>query len=357
MASKAARTARAARTVKERWKAKAWYKIHAPGMLNFAPVSETIALEPEAVYGRITKVSLQDITQDMRHKNILVKLQVNQARGYNLYTQYLGHQLTNDYIRLLTRRRHSKVDGIFDMTTKDEVRVRIKPMVITDKRIQTSQQRAIRTLISNALNEFIPSHSLAELFHEINSGDLNRNLAKDIRVLYPTKRVEIRKLDVISAPELMEVPPDPDAEEEEDEEEEAEEAEEDQDEAEDLKKPEEGETKEADEGEKEAEVAEVTEVAEAPEGEVETVDETDAVVEAEPVAEVEEVQEAEAVEEVAEVEEIQEAEPEPPPDPDAPAAPAPEPESAATAHPAAPVEAEEVQEAEAVEEETPVKEE
>lgn len=331
MASKAARTARAARTIKERWKAKAWYTIHAPGMLNFAPVSETIANEPEAIYGRVTKVSLQDITHDSRHKNILVKLQVNQARGYNLYTQYLGHQLTNDYIRLLTRRRHSKVDGIFDVTTKDEVRVRIKPMVITDKRIQTSQQRAIRNIMSSALNDFIPTHTLGELFHEINTGDLNRNLAKDIRVLYPTKRVEIRKMDVVSAPELMEVPPDPDAEEEE-EEDEAEEGEDEQ--TEDATDTDEGASKE---GVDEAE------------SKVETVEDTDAVVEAEPVAEVEEVQEAEAIEEVTEVEKVQEA---------AAAAEAPvEPETEVGSEAETPVETEEVQEAEAVEEEVPAKEE
>lgn len=335
MASKAARTARAARTLKERWKAKAWYKIHAPGMLNFAPVSETIANEPEAVHGRITKVSLQDITHDMRHKNILVKLQVNQARGYNLYTQYLGHQLTNDYIRLLTRRRHSKVDGIFDMTTKDDVRVRIKPMVITDKRIQTSQQRAIRTIMSKALNEFIPSHSLAELFQEINSGDLNRNLAKDIRTLYPTKRVEIRKLDVISAPELMEVPPDPDAEEEEEDEED----EEVDDEV--LKEETQGDEAGTEEGTDEAD-AEVVNVAETdetatPETEATSHDEapvevpeTDPVVEAEPTepAEPETPVETEAAEIEGDTDEVLEAE-----------------------------EADEIQDAEAMDEEAPAKEE
>jgi len=321
--------------MKERWKAKAWYKIHAPGMLNFAPVSETMSSDPETVMGRITKVSLQGITQDMRHKNILIRLQVNQARGYNLYTKYLGHQLTNDYIRLLTRRRHSKVDGIFELTTKDEVRVRIKPMVITDKRIQTSQQRAIRSLMLKALDEFIPTHSIGELFHEINTGDLNRNLAKDIRVLYPTKRVEIRKLDVISAPDLMEVPPDPDAKEDEELEEKDEEVEDVADVTETTETVEETETGETDEGEtEEVPVAEETEsVPESqPEPEPETELETKDLELAEPDApgdtESEEILEAEVPET-----------PETPETPKTPTAP----------------ETEEILEAEAVEEASPEK--
>lgn len=295
MASKAARTARAARTAKDRWKAKTWYKIHAPGMLNFTPVSETLCNNPETLMGRVTKIPLQDITQDYRHKNVLVRLQVNQTKGYNLYTQYLGHHLTNDYIRLLTRRRHSKVEGIFTIKTNDGVTLRIKPMVITEKRIKTSQQQAIRNKVNTALNEFSNAHTLGELFHEINNGDLNRNLAKDVRKTYPTKRVEIRKVEVLQAPGLMETPPDPAELEAEAEAAAAAEAE------------------EADsESETEGDVVEVTE-AETPEAEEKAVETP----EAEPEATAEE---AEAPVEEAKAEEVVEtaAEPETTPEPETP---------------------------------------
>ena len=44
--------ASAGRKVKDKWKAKEWYKIHAPRMFNEAEIGETPSADPEYVIGR-----------------------------------------------------------------------------------------------------------------------------------------------------------------------------------------------------------------------------------------------------------------------------------------------------------------
>ena len=41
-----------ARKVKDKWKAKEWYSLHAPRMFNESEIGETPSADPESLYGR-----------------------------------------------------------------------------------------------------------------------------------------------------------------------------------------------------------------------------------------------------------------------------------------------------------------
>ena len=61
-----ARSRQAARRVKDRWKAKQWYKVTAPASFNNHVIGETMADEPAKVIGRTAEATLHDLTGDMR---------------------------------------------------------------------------------------------------------------------------------------------------------------------------------------------------------------------------------------------------------------------------------------------------
>src|SRR4030066_265266 len=141
------KTRTSARKIKDRWKAKGWYNILAPEMFNKQLLGETIADEPGKIMGRIAEVTVQDLTGDFSKMHIKLQFKVHHVQGQDALTQFVGHDMTSDYVRRLTRRKRTRTDGTFDVTTKDAWEIRVKPMAIADRRIQSSKQRVIRQLM------------------------------------------------------------------------------------------------------------------------------------------------------------------------------------------------------------------
>jgi len=187
----------AARKVKDRWKAKEWYKIQAPMMFNQALLGETPSSDASTLIGRTAEVTVHDLTGDFSKMHVKLKFRVTDVRGFEAHTIFVSQDLTSDYIRRLTRRKKTKTDHVIDVITKDGYKVRIKPMSITDKRIQASQETAVRTLMTNDLQSLAKEMTISDLVKHIISGELAKRLSTVSKVIVPIKRVEIRKTEVL----------------------------------------------------------------------------------------------------------------------------------------------------------------
>lgn len=195
MAKKGSRTD--ARKVKDRWRSKVWYNIYAPEIFGASLIGETLADAPDKLDGRVTQITLQDITGDFSQMHVKLNFQVDRVIGMEAHTAFIGHDLTSDYIRRLTRRKHSKMDGVYDVTTLDGYRLRIKPMAITERRIKASQQEAIRMLMAGVVQETAGKATLPEVIRSMISGEMSKSIFRRCKPIYPIKRVEIRRSQVL----------------------------------------------------------------------------------------------------------------------------------------------------------------
>lgn len=189
------------RKIKDKWKAKEWYKLHAPRMFNEAEIGETPSADPSSLYGRTVEVTVQELTGDYSKMHIKLKFKVTDVDGYDAKTSFIGHDLTSEYVRRLTRRKKTKTDHVVDITTKDGFVLRVKPMSIAERRIQTSQEDAMRSIMGTTLVEMGKVMTLSEIIKSIVSGDMAKDLAKACRVVIPIKRIEVRKTEVLAAGE------------------------------------------------------------------------------------------------------------------------------------------------------------
>ena len=189
------------RRIKDKWKAKEWYKVHAPRMFNEIEIGETPAAEVEQLIGRTAEVTVQDMTGDFSKMHIKLRFKITSVDGSDAKTSFIGHDLTSDYIRRLTRRKKTKTDHVADVLTKDGFMIRVKPMSIAERRIQTTQEEAIRRLMGETLVNMGKEMTLSEVVKSIVSGDMAKDLARACRVVIPIKRIEIRKSEVLSAGE------------------------------------------------------------------------------------------------------------------------------------------------------------
>ncbi|MCK4455309.1 MAG: 30S ribosomal protein S3ae [Thermoplasmata archaeon] len=196
----------ATRKVKDKWKSKTWYNIIAPEMFDSRILGETPADSPEKLIDRVTEVTVQDIIGDFSKMHIKLRFKVHDVRGGDAYTYFIGHDMTSDYIRRLTRRKKSRTDGTFDVVTKDDNLVRIKPMAIAERRIQSSKQSAIRKKMGDIVKSEASGKILSELVRAMIMGEMAKKIAVACRSIQPLQRVEIRKSELMRISKLPDIP-------------------------------------------------------------------------------------------------------------------------------------------------------
>lgn len=190
-------TKAASRKVKDRWKAKEWYKVYAPRMFNQVQLGETPSADPSSLMGRIIEATVHDLTGDFSKMHVKLKFQITEVNGFDAHTVLIGQDLTSDYIRRLTRRKRTKTDHVIDIKTKDGYLVRVKPMSITEKRIQASQETAVRTLMTKELQTTGAEMTISDIIRSVISGEMAKRLSNVSKVVVPIKRIEIRKTEVL----------------------------------------------------------------------------------------------------------------------------------------------------------------
>ncbi len=190
----------AARKVRDKWKAKNWYNIIAPDMFESTILGETMADEPAKLVDRVAEVTVHDLTGDFSKMHIKLQFQVHDIRGGEAHTRFVGHDMTSDYVRRQTRRNRSRVDAIISGKTRDGHTIRLKAMAITDRRIQSSKQYAVRRQMEKVLRTAIARNALGGLMKIIISGELSKRVAVACKPVQPIRRVEIRRSEVVGFP-------------------------------------------------------------------------------------------------------------------------------------------------------------
>jgi len=197
-----ARSRTVARKMKDKWKAKTWYNILAPPSFDNVTIADTLADKPVNLVNRVTEVSLQDLTNDFRKSHIKLYFKIHNVEETNAHTQFVGHTLTSDYLRRMIRRKRSKIDGVYDATTRDGATIRVKPFATTDKRIQNSQRKIVRETMKKTILDLAKVSTLSEFMKSIIDGKIGSDIYKNCKKLYPVKRVEVFKTQVLSPPTI-----------------------------------------------------------------------------------------------------------------------------------------------------------
>ena len=191
-----------ARTVKDKWRSKHWYKVRAPGLFQHVEIGETMASEPEQVVGRTLETTLQELSggADIGKAHIKLRFQVDRVSGENTAeSRFIGHELTSDYVRRLARRKRSKIDTSLLVTTKDGVQIILKPVAVGEQRLQTRLRAELRRKLRSLLTEEATIRTAPEFVREMLQGELGKLLAHGLKTLYPLKKIEIRSSIVLGA--------------------------------------------------------------------------------------------------------------------------------------------------------------
>jgi len=164
-----------------------------------APITSTkiylYGASPEALNGKV--VSL-DLTRSLRGKSLELKMKVV-VNGSELSAEPVSLELMGSYIRRMIRNGIDYVEDSFITEAKDS-KVIIKPFMITRNKVSRAVRRELRNLAKSHLESYLKNRSVKELFTEITTNKIQKELSLKLKKIYPLALCEIRFFKIIEPP-------------------------------------------------------------------------------------------------------------------------------------------------------------
>ena len=188
------------RAVRDKWRRKEWYDIILPRYFGETKVGETPSDDPDKIMGRIFETTLAAITGDFSQEYIKMYFQVNELEGHTARTVFKGHEYLRDYLRSLVRRRSTKVDGFFRISTRDGYRIKIVVTAMTQRRIKSSLEFTIRKIMEDVVNEKAETLTFDQIAHEMVLGKLASDVYNKAKNVTALRHVGVRKSELLTIP-------------------------------------------------------------------------------------------------------------------------------------------------------------
>ncbi|MBR9679445.1 MAG: 30S ribosomal protein S3ae [Candidatus Altiarchaeota archaeon] len=184
-------------TSKDKWKNKIWYELIAPPMFGEKPIGETPASDPNQVMGRTVEVIASNLTGIGKQNYVKLLFEVNQVSGKKAKTRLTGFEVMGGYLRSVVQRRRTKIDGVFEFKTKDDIKIRVKCVAITFRVCHTEQAKAIRNKIQEILNHKFEQTEFRDLLNDLLNRQIQNNIKDEVRKIMPLSNMEIGKLEIL----------------------------------------------------------------------------------------------------------------------------------------------------------------
>jgi len=189
------------RSVSRQKDRKRWYTVIAPEQFDRAELGQTPADEPEKVLDRNVETTLGDLRNDASENNTKLTFKITDVGSDAAYTEFVKHELTRDYLRSLVRRGASKIEAYVTVLTTDDYRVQVQPVAFTTKKADESQEKAIRRVLIDMVEEAAAERTYEELIDSVIEGRLSSAIYGEAKTIYPLRRVEIQKATLEARPE------------------------------------------------------------------------------------------------------------------------------------------------------------
>lgn len=145
-----------------------------------------------------------DLTRQLKGKNIeaTVKIKIEKDKA-------IAHpkkiRLMPYFIRRIIRKRISYVEDSFE-TPSQESLLKVKPFLITRKRVSKAVRKTLRNKAKNWIEDYIKERTDEEIFSEILSNKMQKPLSLVLKKTYPLSLCEIRFLEIKRPLNTEEVP-------------------------------------------------------------------------------------------------------------------------------------------------------
>ncbi|MFH1326646.1 MAG: hypothetical protein ABIH59_00785 [archaeon] len=149
--------------------------------------TQLYAYSREELKGRCIKY---DLTRILRGKNAILRLKVTLDKE-ELTTFPIELKLLPFFLKKMVRKGTNYVESSFSTPCKD-TQLRIKPLLITRRKVSRAVRKALREKSKELLIEHVKNKTTETLFQELLKNHLQKTLSLKLKKIYPLSLCEIR---------------------------------------------------------------------------------------------------------------------------------------------------------------------
>jgi len=168
---------------------KAFYYVNVP------LISSRISIYGESIEALDGRIVTLDMTRSLRGKSLEIKFRVKNENG-KLAGQPELINLAGSFVRRMMRGGIDYAEDSFEVQCKDGKAV-IKPFMITRQRVSRSVLKHLRNEARKFLEGFCRARSVIEIFSDITSNKIQKELSYKLKKIYPLALCEIRMFRVL----------------------------------------------------------------------------------------------------------------------------------------------------------------
>jgi len=201
---------------------KEWYKVNVPSIFDVpnptvTPCNKTAGqkIAADSLRGRVFEICQADLALDPNEQKELawrkVRLQVEEVKNFDLYTNFYGLDVTRDQLCALIKKWHTLIEAFAQARTTDGYLLRMFCIAFTKRSkrqvkatcyAKNSQQKLIRQKMQEIMVAECQKSSLRDLFKKFLSDDIGKQISQAASKVFPLENVIIRKVKVLKKPKF-----------------------------------------------------------------------------------------------------------------------------------------------------------
>ncbi len=176
-----------------------WYEVQAPKQFGRAIIGEITSSDPKSLIGRSLNIPLSELTRNMRLQGIHLKLRIHDVSTKRAVTIVEGYEVLSSMLKRYVRRNRTRIDDSFVVETKDKIKVRVKPLLITAFKSKGDVSRNLALTARELVYKEISNMSYDDFVTAIVNHRLQSSLIRKLAKIYPVKYFEIRRFEITKA--------------------------------------------------------------------------------------------------------------------------------------------------------------
>ncbi len=173
---------------------KSWYSLVAPALFNKQILGQSLVAEPTQLLNKVIVANAMNLTGDMKKQQVTVTFNVDEIKDGQGLTSVIAFEINSAYIKRLVRRNRNKLDMSFNATTKDNIRMRVKPVLFTKTKTSSGICAALRKKTHDFLLKQLKTMTFEEIIQDLLLARLQIAIRNEVKTIYPVKNAEIRML-------------------------------------------------------------------------------------------------------------------------------------------------------------------
>ena len=182
--------------VKDKWKEKSWYTIVAPSYFGEKEIGLSPSADPKYMINRTIAVPVSTFTGNFKKASSMVLFQIDNCEGKRCTTKFIGHEVSDDTIRRMVRRRRERLDIVTDVKTSDLYNVAVKLVLVADQKLTGTKRSEIRSTAVDYILNKAKEMDLGTFANYVIGDAVYGDFVNSLKDVYPIKKIEVRKTEI-----------------------------------------------------------------------------------------------------------------------------------------------------------------